>query len=407
MGASLEQIVSSARWKVGSLRYNAALSLNNAGYDSDIYFGMTANPVPDFTLSAGIPFRLFLPIKKRIVFDISENPQCLFFLKTKKERALNNDFSSYLHFLFDRFYLRGEVGFSNVRERLSPELTINIRQKESNLGGLALWQVSKGASVAIQYRSSIYTYDNPPDGSFNIGASLNRREGLLSFTAYLQQISKTRFFLAAEYGSYAFSETVSRFKDSRSYGIYGGVEFLPAPEGRRDDRGIQGTINLGFKRFNILDPQTKDFSGLVGKTSVSIGVFKLTSVGGFFSRDLQFSAYSSLAYYIMTSYGGGISRLLSKKSRLEYDLSFGNGTYPSGLTGGGGPPPGTLLRYIYHSLGFFSQLRRELEFSLLASLGTRGGYAGIPGSKRYLIGFSLTYGVSPGGVPTLANPFSR
>ena len=407
MGASLETIVNAARWKAGALRYNAAIQVANAGYDSDIYFGNTPSPVPDYTFSAGIPLRLFLPIKKSVVLDISENPQYLFFLKTKKERALNNDFGGYLHFLFDRVYLRGEARFSTIQQRLSPELTIPIREKQDNLGALALWQISKGTSVALQYRSSTYKYDNPPDASYNISANLDRREDFLTFTGYLQRVSKTRFFLAGDYGSYAFTEAVSRSKDSQSYGIYGGVEFLPSPEGRRGDKGLQGTINLGFKYFTLVDPQTKDFSGLVGNTSVSIGIFKLTSVRGFFSRDVEISASSSFAYYVNTSYGGGISRWLSRKSRLEYLLSINRGNYPAGLTDGGGTPQNALLSYTTHSLGLFFQVQRDLECSLLATLSNRGGYASIPGGHRYFIGFNLTYGSVVGGIPMLANPFSR
>ena len=405
MGANLEQIVNSARWKAGLLRYSMALSFNSVGYDSDIYFGETATRVPDFTLRTGVPFRLFLPIKKKIVFDISENPEYVFLLKTKKERALNNDFGGYLHLLFGRVYFRGEAKVANVRQRLSPELTVPIRQKKNDLGGLVLFQVSSGTSVALQYRSSTYKYDNPPDGSLNISETLNQREDSFNFTAHFQQASKTRLFLAGQYRSYTFTQAPSRFKDTRSYGIYGGVEFLPSLTGRSEDKGIQGTINLGYRHFNILDPQLRDYSGLVGNTSVSIGVFKLTSVRGFFSRDIQFSASSSLAYYIFTSYGGGVSRRLSRRSRLEYDLSFGRGTYPTGFTGGA-TPQNALLRYTYNSLSLSFQLRQDLEISLLASLGNRGGYAAVPGGKRYFVGFGLIYGVSAGGVPMLASPFS-
>jgi hypothetical protein len=407
MGASLEAMVNAARWKAGALRYNAALQVANAGYDSDIYFGMTADPAPDYTLSAGIPFRLLLPIKERVVFDISENPQYLFFLKTEKERALNNNFGGLLHFIFDRFYFRGEARFSNVRQRMSPELTIYIRQKTDDFGGLALWQLSKGTSMALQYKSSTYKYENPPDGSYNVSASLDRRENFLTFTAYLQRAPRTRFFLAGEYGTYAFTDTVSRFKDSRSYGIYGGVEFLPSPEGRREGKGIQGTINLGFKYFNVIDPQTKGYSGPVGNTSVSIGVFKLTSVNGFFSKDIQFSASSSFAYYTFTRYGGGVSRRLSRKSRLEYNLIFSRGMYPSGPTGSGEPPQNSLLRYTDNSLGLFFQVRRDLECSILGALSNRGGYASVPAGNHFFIGINLTYGSAVGGIPMLANPFSR
>jgi len=407
MGASLERTVNSARWKAGLLKYSAALSLNNAGYDSDIYFGNTATRIPDYTVNAGIPFRLFLPIKKKIILDVSGNPQYVFYFKTKNERTLNNDFRGNVHFALGRVYFQAGGGLANVRERMSPELTLNIRKKKNDLNALVLWQISQGESLALQYQTSMYTYDNPVDSGYNISENLNRREDFLNFTAYLQQISKRRFFLDVEYGAYVFKEAISSFKDSRSYGLYGGVEFLSTSEGRRQTRGVQGEIKLGYRYFDILDPQRRDYSGLVGNTSVSIVLMKLTSVQGFFARDVRFSVFRSLTYYLITSYGGGLSRSLTRKSRLEYGLSFSRGVYPSDETIDGILPQDRLIRYTGHSLRAIFQLRRDLEFGLMAGLEDRKGNAILPGRNRYFVGLGLTYGVSPSGVPMLANPFFR
>ena len=407
MGASLEQIINSAQWKAGLLRFNAAFTLNNAGYDSDIYFGSTTTRVPDYILRAGIPFQLLLPLNRKIIFDISEIPQYVFYLKTKAERALNNDFRGHIHLVFDRVYFQAGGGLSNIKQQLSPELTLNIRQNSNFLNGLVLWQVSAGGSLALQYQTSAYTYDNPVDSGYNISKNLNRRENFLNFTAYLQQVSKTRFFLDAEYGSYVFAEAPSSSKDSRSYGIYGGVDFLPSPEGLGQARGVQGRIDLGFQYFNILNPQLKDYSGLVGNTSISIPLMKLTSVRGFFSRDIQFSAFSSLSYYIITSYGGGLSRSLTRRSRVEYELSFIRGVYPSDGTTNGTPPQGAPIRYVVNSLTAIFQLRRDLEFRLIGNLGTRNMNAIFPGGNRYFVGFSLTYGASAGEVSVLPSLITR
>jgi hypothetical protein len=407
MGASLEQMVKSARWKAGLLRYSAALKFDNAGHDSDIYFGTTAARVPDYTLRAGVPFSFFLPVNKKLVIDVSENPQYVYYLETKKERALNNEFMGHVHLVFDRVYFQAGGGLSNVKQRLSPELMLNVRQKINDLTGLVLWQVSKGGSLALQYQTSVYRYDNPPDSGYNISENLNRRESFLNFTAYIQQVSKTRFFLDAEYGSYVFKEAIARDKDSRSYGIYGGVEFLPAPEVRGQGRGVQGRINLGYKYFDFIDPQRKGYSGLVGNTSVSIALREMTSVQGFFSRDFQFSAFSSLAYYLITSYGGGLSRSLTRKSRLDYALSFSRGVYPSDETIGGGQPRNLLIRYSVHSFRLTFKLRRDLELGLMASLGNRKGNVTFPGGNRFFAGFNLTYGYPGGEAIRLTSPVSR
>lgn len=62
MGTNLERIVNTARGKMGLFRYNAAFQLGTY-YDSDIYYGITQDPVPDYTFTAGFQLSLFLPLK--------------------------------------------------------------------------------------------------------------------------------------------------------------------------------------------------------------------------------------------------------------------------------------------------------------------------------------------------------
>ena len=81
-GTSLAQMVEAARWRFGTLRVNAAFSLSNAGYDSDVLYGYTAEPVPDYTLSAGSTVQVLLPLSKKVVLDIFDSPQYVFYLDT-------------------------------------------------------------------------------------------------------------------------------------------------------------------------------------------------------------------------------------------------------------------------------------------------------------------------------------
>jgi hypothetical protein len=399
MGASLEQMVNAARWRAGAFRYNAAFRLDNAGYDSDIYFGMMANPVPDYTITAGPDIQIFLPLKKTIVFDVSEFPRYVFFFDTKQERALNNMFAGRVHFVFDRFYIQAGGGLIDAKQRLSTEVNLNVRLKEDDLTGLVLWQASRETSFALQYRTATYNYENLTSGAVNISESLNRQESSVSFTAYLQQHSKTRFYLDGEYGSFTFAETISHFKDARSYGVYGGVEFLPSAEGQGQTTGVSGSINLGYKRLDVLGHGAKDYSGLAGNTGVSIGIMRFTAIRAFFSRGPQFSAYSGLSYYLQTIYGVGLARSLSRKTALTYDFYYGRNEYPGGEMIGGKVSGKKLDKYMAHSIGLNFRLGRALGLNLMANLGKRDSEFGPrPTSSHYFIGFSLTYGYSSGGL---------
>ncbi len=399
MGASLEQMVNAARWRVGAFRYNAGFRLNNAGYDSDIYFGSSANPVPDYTFTAGPDIQIFLPLKKKIVFDVSEFLQHVFFLDTKRERALNNTFAGRVHFVFDRFYIQAGGGLINAKQRLSTELNLNVRLKEDDLTGLVLWQASRETSFALQIRRSTYNYENLTSGAVNISENLNRKESYINFMAYLQQHSKTRFYLDGEYGSITFAETISGFKDARSYGVYGGIEFLPPAEGQGQTTGFRGRINLGYRHLDVLSHGAKDYSGLGGNTDVSIGIMRFTAIRAFFSRGPQFSAYSGLTYYLQTVYGVGLARSLSRKTTLTYDLYYGRNEYAGGVTIGGEAFGKRLDKYLTHSIGLNFPLGRALELNLMANLGKRDSeFAPRPTSRHYFLGFSLTYGYASSGL---------
>jgi hypothetical protein len=399
MGATLEQMVNMARWRAGAFRYNSVFRLDNAGYDSDIYFGSTANLVPDYTITAGPDISIFLPLKKRIVFDVSESPRYVFFFDTKRERALNNTFAGRVHFVFDRFYIQAGGGLIDAKQRLSTEVNLNARLKQDDLTGLVLWQASRETSFALQYRRSEFRYENLTSGDINIQGALNRRESFVNLSAYLQQHSKTRFYLDGEYGSFAFTETISGFKDARSYGLYGGVEFLPSAEGQGQTTGVSGRINLGYRRFDVLGHGAKDYSGLVGNTDVSIDIMRFTAIRAFFSRGPQFSAYSGLIYYLQTVYGVGLARSLSRKTTLTYDFSYGRNEYKGGETIGDEVSGNRLDKYMAHSIGLNFRLGRALGLNLMANLAKRdSAFAPRPTSRHYFIGFSLTYGYSSGGL---------
>jgi len=176
VGINLEKVVTATRWKSGLLRYAAAFELNNAGYDTDLYFGSTGTTVPDYTFRAGPNVRLFVPLQRKLVFDLSENPQYAYYLRTKKERGFENTFKGQVHFILNRFYLRVGETLSDTRERLSTELNIKIRVRQDNPAGVILWQISPGSSVALQYRQIKYVYENLVVGTTNIRQNLDRME---------------------------------------------------------------------------------------------------------------------------------------------------------------------------------------------------------------------------------------
>ena len=181
VGINLEQMVNAARIRLGALRLNASLELTNAGYDSDVYYGYLEEAVPDYTFSAGLPVQVLLPLSKKVVLDVSDTPQYLFYLDTERERAWNNSFQGSIHFALDEIYLQAGLESTNVRRRLSPELDVNVREKRDGLNGLALWQLSRMTSLALIYGGTEYSYTDAEFLGENISDRLEPPRGFLRF----------------------------------------------------------------------------------------------------------------------------------------------------------------------------------------------------------------------------------
>ena len=400
VGANLAQMVEAAGWRLGLMRINAAFTLANAGYDSDVYYGYYDEPVPDWTLTAGLPVQVLVPLGKKVVLDFSDTPQYLFYLDTERERAWNNAFQGKIYFALDRVFIQAGGGMSDVRRRHSPELDINVREKRSSLEGLFLWQASKATSFALDYGWTRYGYGDEEYLGSPISGMLDREEHSIDFVTYVQPSSRTRLFLDGQYVAFGFTGGTSSIGDARSYGVYGGLEFIPRVGELAGSTGIRGGFRLGYVRLDISDPLYADGSGFAGSADISVDLTRKTSLRGFFSRGFQFSVYAGATYYMSTSYGAGLAQRLSRKATLSYDISLGRTSYPEE-----GEIQGVRDRYTAHGLSLRLRLARHLDMALQGTLSRREREAAELPLDRNFFGLSLTYGFSgsgmssPGGRP--------
>jgi hypothetical protein len=405
VGENLSRMVEAAKWRWGVLRANSAFELASAGYDTDIYYGYLEEPFPDYTFSAGVPVQLLLPLGKKIVLDIFDSPRYIFYFDAKNERAWNNTFRGQAHVALERIYIQAGGGLADNRQRLSPELNINVRQKENSLNGLILWQVSQSTSLAFLHKRKEYSYGDAEYEGMSLSETLNRKENFSDIITYLQPNSRVRFYMDGQFGTYSFTHPASTFKNSRSYGVLGGLEFIPRPGETQRSSGIRGTISLGYKRFDVILPQLADGSGLVGTADVSAGLFKKTMARLAFSRDFQFSAYSDATFYTAMGFAGGITRFLSRKASLSYDLSFSRSSYPE--SGGAGGISGGIIKYTTHMFVLDIRLAENLGVTFLGTLGMRTLDENAPARKRNFFGFTLTYGSTPTQISAPVSALSR
>jgi hypothetical protein len=404
LGASLERIVSAARGKLGPVRYNLAFRVENAGYDSDIYFGMRPNQAPDYTFSVCPDVGLYIPLTKKIVLGVFEVPRYVYFLENDGDRALNNAFQAQIHFDLGSLYLQAGGAMTDAKERASTEFQLNVRRKENEVRGLAFWQIGQGTALALRYRWVSMRYDNPTQEATDIRSSLSRRESHVNFTAYLAQISRSRLYIDAEQIIYRPEDSLSTFRESRSYGLYGGIEFVPEAADKIQSRTLQGRINLGYKRFSVPNSPFADLEGLVANTFVKARIFKQTSVRADFTRNVQFSAYSALGYYLLTNAGAGLTHSLSRTVELSYLFSAIRHDYAETGEATGPPRRDTILM---HTMRLNVRLAENLGLDISVNLNRRSSNLSPQAYRRQSLGFSLVYGSIAGQNVLEQSPFSQ
>lgn len=395
IGEGLARMVNGAHWRVGSLRINAAFSLDNAGYDSDIYYGFLQNvKVPDETFAASTPVQLILPLGKTVVLELSDAPQYVFFLHTKPERAWNNSFQGRIHIGLERLYVQAGGDMANIRRRYSPELDINVRERRDSLSGLVFWQAARRTSAAVLYSRTRFGYEEVEYEGVSLADLLNRNEDLLDGIVYIQPGPRWRPFLDGQYGAFTFTGPGSALRNATSYGVFGGVEFVPRAGEAETRTGVRGAFRLGYRSLDVTDPGLPDGSGFSGEADVTLDLTRKTSIHALFSRGFEFSVYSETVYYLLTGFGGGLTQRLSRRTSMSFGVSLGRLSYPGGEGG-----IGRLDRYATHTVSLDVILGRHLEASLSGTLNRRQLGTEAPPRYRYFIGLSLVYG-SPGrGMP--------
>lgn len=391
MGNTILNLFQQAPWKLGTVRAYRQFTLGNAGYDSDIYYGYYDTHYPDVSFNATPAFQWFIPLSKLVIFDSYQSLEGVFYFKNENERAFNFVTRNQVHFLSKKFYGKTGLNYSNVRQRFSPELLLHIRQEEISWDGLFLWQFSRSGAIAWQVRGARLNYRQPASGSLSIDRELNRNEYYADAFLYFQPGTRLRLYLNGQLGLYDFRYRESRFKDSRTYAGFGGIEFIPAAGSERTV--FEGNFNIGYMYLDLKNRSLKDASNVVGSGNITLNVTRWLSLQADYSRDFNVSIYSSLLHYLQTTYGGGLRFTLSRRVTLSNHLGQGLTKYPfsqeEGLSG-----PEYKFTTFMTNLGI--RISREWQLNIFGTLNQRKIFPEDRQLKRQFIGFNLIFGSIPG-----------
>ena len=383
-GQELDRKWHAAAWHFGPFRIQPSLVISNAGVDSNVFYSPAA-PIKDFTITAGPAATLYVPIHRKFVLSASGSPQYVWYSKTDRERTWNYYFNGAAQLSLKNVFFSLEGTYSDARERWNTEIDIRPRRKEEGYGGSVLVKAAWKTSFLLGYRTAKYDYASVVYGdSFDLRERLNRRESYANFSLFYQAGSQRRFFLDFEYGLYKFEfATQAAIGDSRSGAAYAGLEFSPL--GRR----VRGRIRVGYKKFDVRNPEGADYQGIVGDSQLSVRLAKPFVIRGSYVRDVRFSLWYGNPYYIESRPGVGVSFYPFRFLRLDYDYSLGRNRYP--VAGGGGPDVKRLDEYSIHSAAVYFRIKKSVALGFIASWWVRNSNLDAEDDKRTFFGLNLTY----------------
>ncbi len=383
-GAALQAVVESSRWKAGPLRIAPAFSLTSAGFDSNLYYGAGRLPVGDYTATLSLPTRVFIPIGRSLVLEADETPQYAHYVRVRNERSWNSLLNLDAHLVLKRLYLSAGGTSSDVRQRLSDEVEINVRRRTAEAHGLALWQAFRTVSIEGRVRTSRFDHENLLFDLEDIRGRLNRVETAAGLSLYHQRSATARFSLNGDLGDVTFTGSRA-FKSSRSLAVTAGADLIQTLR-------VSGSILLGAKSVDVRDAARADFRGLVGAAALALRPGRRWELRGTFRRDVQVSVWSDYGYFVQSTVGAGLSRLLTRRVRLDYAVSRGWNRYPE-QPGADAATPRRLDDFTVHSLSLRIQLDRYVRLELTgATAGRRTTIRPSAPERREVFGVNLIFG---------------
>jgi hypothetical protein len=276
----------------GGLGLSPTLSVTNFGVDSNI-FNDSTDPKSDFTMT--VTPRLQARLRaQRALFTGSVATGLVYFQKFDEERSI--DYITDGRVDLDLSWLKPYASASRVdtSERLNVEIDARAPRTQTTLAGGARFMTATKAAFVVDVKREGLNFEQ---GTFFEGVPLSRTMNSTTVTieggmeVYLTPLST--FSVTASRETDRFDQSPSRNSNT----------FRFTPSLRMEAPAVvQGSIAVGYRRFDALDPHVPDYTGLVVHGSLSHVIAERTKIDLALSRDVQYSFEVTQPYYLTTGF---------------------------------------------------------------------------------------------------------
>ena len=301
----------SMAFRMGPLGISPALSITDVGVDSNI-FNESGTPREDFT--ATITPQLTARLRAgRVLLSGFNATGFVYYLDFADERSVNYVVNGRADFDFGRLQPFVAIDVQDTHERLNQEIDV----RAGRLGRTA----SAGLKVLAGPRTAFVASGRWHDFEFDSGEtfegvslsnSLNRQVDTYEAAIEHALTPLTTLSVTAAWQEDRFDQSPDR--DARSFSILPGFTFDPIAL-------VQGSLAVGYKRFEPESADLPPFSGVVVRTAITYTLLERTRFEFRGTRDVQYSFETVEPYYL----GSGARLQVTYRLTGPFDLQAAAG----------------------------------------------------------------------------------
>jgi putative beta-barrel porin BBP2 len=290
-----QETVESMPIHAGPVGLRPSLSVTNAGVDSNV-FNSADNPGDDFT--ATIVPRIVARVRAgRLIFSYGAATDFVYFKDFKDEQSVN--FASDVRIDANLGHLQPYIstGWVSTKDRFNAELDARApRTQRTIIGGTRILVASRTTLVFNARRADLEFDEGTEFDGADLAHNLNSRADSVEGGVQLALTPLTTLNLTTSVQRDRFDSASER--NANTFRVTPSLQFDPTSL-------IRGTVLVGYRHFDTLDPGLPDYSGAIVQILAGYTLLERTKFDVDLSRDVQYSYEDLEPYYLST--GGRVT----------------------------------------------------------------------------------------------------
>lgn len=345
----------SAPVRIGSLWMKPSIVLANLGADTNVFNESDADdPKSDFTFTLTPRADLFLRMSRSwLIGTIRED---LVWYNTYADQRSVNDLYS-LDWLVPLSRVAFDVGGSYLDTRERPGFEIDARADRAETtanAAVELRVLSKTLFGGRGFWKNVRFDENQLFDDADLAAELNRRETTAAITIRHELTPLTNLTVDIARQQDRFETSPERDADTTR--IDGGIRFDPFAL-------INGSAQVGFKRFQPLAADLPGYTGLTLAVNLSYVVLESTKLAVSATRDVQYSYEQDQPYYLLSGMQASFAQQIYGPLDMEGRFGTERLAYQDreGVPAGGIEAPNRVDRVRTYGFGAGYRIGRDLR----------------------------------------------